>query len=173
MIVVSIGAAVMVVIQGLSEENLQSIESQKRILRCGTDVSAEILTVGSKYRMCINHTAGNNGTVAYFIENTGIRDINGWRITAIGDAGVFSANYDSTTYLLNKGDIRGYRFNYTDVGTGTTEVDKIQIFPRIEGAPGNEIVSCQEPNLEFDEDFIDNLDACADVTWEDGLTAMS
>ena len=75
MIVVSIGAAVMVVIQSLTEENLQSIEAQKAVIKCGSDVSVDLITVGTSYRICTDPNA-TSGTFALYIENKGEDDQN-------------------------------------------------------------------------------------------------
>jgi flagellin-like protein len=167
MIVVSIGAAVMVVIQGLSEEQLQNIETQQDLLKCGTDVGVSLVKIGSNYRICRNVTNAV-GNITLFMENTGQRDISGFKVIAYGANGFSSQTY--TSEPLNKGDTRLLMFNFTGVGDTNTDLDRIEINPQI---AGRETVTCKLPTLEFDEELLDSLDACTAVTWDDSSTHVT
>jgi flagellin-like protein len=166
MIVVSIGAAVMVVIQGLSEEQINNIDAQTELLQCGTDVAVNLIKIGSTNRMCINVSSAvpYSGSFALLMENTGLKDISGFRVTLIGDDGFNTSTYDSTT--LDKGEIQGFRFVFGGIASDATKIQKITINPRV---PGREIVTCNDPTLVFDVDFISLLQNCSasTVTWDD------
>ena len=167
MIVVSIGAAVMVVIQGLSEEQLQNIETQQDLLRCGTDVDVSLVKIGSDYRICRNVTDAV-GNITLFMENTGQKDITGFKVIVYGTNGFSSQTY--TSQSLNKGETKLLMFNFSGVGNTNTDLDKIEINPQISG---RETVTCKLPVLEFDEEFLDSLDACTAVDWDNSATHVT
>ena len=50
-----------------------------------------------------------------------------------------------------------------------SELDKIRVSPRFPGSPKNPIVSCDEPNLNWEADVLPNIQNCTDpgVTWDD------
>jgi flagellin-like protein len=166
MIVVSIGAAVMVVIQGLTQEQLDVIEQQKDLIACGSEVDNSLIQVGDHYRACMNVTSAGNGVLALYIENTGLKDISGFRVKVIGATGFNSTTYDSTS--LNKGEMKGFKFNFGGVGNSNAAINKISINPRI---AGKDIITCVDPRLEFEVDFLKNLDDCNDpnVNWDDTI----
>jgi flagellin-like protein len=173
MIVVSIGAAVMVVIQGLSDEQIKNIETQQDILACGTDVKINLFKADSKYRVCINDTAtdANRGNITLLMENAGQKDITGFRVVVLGDDGFNTTVYDNDE--LAKGQLKGFRFQFSGtVGDGNSEISRISIEPRIEG---KEIVTCQLPTLQFDEEFIESLKDCnlAEVAWDGNIAAST
>ena len=166
MIVVSIGAAVMVVIQGLTEEQIQVISTQSDLLKCGTEVEIGLIEVDSVYRFCRSITSQTNGTVSLLMQNTGQKAITGFRVDIIGDLG-----YNSTTYssaALAKNELKGFRFDFGGVGATTTALSKVTFSPQI---TAQDTVTCKEPNLEFDETFLDRLNDCGTVTWDDSITA--
>ena len=165
MIVVSIGAAVMVVIQGLSDEQIKSIETQADLLECGVDVEATVMVVNNKYRICTNITTTAVGNFSIVLENTGQKDLSGFKIIVYGDDGVNSTTYGSEA--LSKGDTKTYSFTFTGVGDNSGELGKIIVSPQIVLA---ETITCKEPNLEFDMDLLDILDDCGSVTWDNGAT---
>ena len=169
MIVVSIGAAVMVVIQGLSEDTLASVDAQKQLIRCGTDVEVGIIEVGSSARVCFDAPpdTANNGNFTLYIENKGTRDISGWRFTVIGDDGIFDSSNQGTS--LAKGEIKGFRFFFNQTGVTVAEHAKIRLYPQIPGGPTNPLVTCQEPNLEWDTYEIADLNLCSALTWDDNI----
>jgi flagellin-like protein len=176
MIVVSIGAAIMVVIQGLTNEQLNSISAQQAIIKCGSDVNVGLITVGTTYRVCINQTgdAPKTGVIILYLENKGLKDISGFRVTSIGDSGVNTSNYDSGSTLV-RGQVKGFRFYYGNVASTDTAVSKIQIYPKIVGSPQTPVVTCDDPNLVFDSDFFSNVADCnaTSVTWEGSITTNS
>ena len=168
MIVVSIGAAVMVVIQGLSEEQIQSIETQSDLLECGVDVEVGLVEIDSVYRFCTNLTSQTRGNVTLLMENTGQRDISGFKVTVLGDDGFNSTTYASAS--LTKGSLSGFSFVFGGVGDSSSEIGKVTISPQI---TLHDIVTCVEPNLEFDAEFLDKLNDCGSVTWNANIAATS
>ena len=170
MIVVSIGAAIMVVIQGITQEQLQSTEAQQQLIKCGTDVNVGLLTVNEAYRICIfkpdNLTGGN---LKLYMENKGIRDIADWRFRVIGDNNI--SDTDGGYAPLSKGSVRGFSFDFSQsVGMYVTNVQKITIAPKIPGGPSNPTVTCSEPNLECDYTAIQEFSECGNVTWDDVIS---
>ncbi len=171
MIVVSIGAAVMVVIQGLSDEQIKNIETQQDILSCGTDVKINLFKADSKYRVCLNVSDSNRkNNVTLLMENAGQKDITGFRVVVLGDDGFNTTMYDNDELL--KGQLKGFRFQFGGAGDSSSEISRIAIEPRIEG---KETVTCQLPTLQFDEEFIDSLKDCnsAEVTWDGNIAAST
>ncbi len=164
MITVSIGAAVMVVIQGLSEQSLASTSAAQELVKCGTDVSVGLITVGTDYRVCkAGGTATNfTGRFVLFIENKGLRDVEDWRFTAVGDN---VSDYNGGCIKdYSKGSIQSMRFNFT-----TLNVAKIQLSPKITGGPSNPTVTCTAPNLVWDGDELIDMESCDSVTWDDSI----
>ncbi len=171
MIVVSIGAAVMVVIEGLTEDQLENIGTQSELLECTTDVDIDLIQVDGKYRICRNVTVGtSNSSFTLYMENTGQKDIAGFRVVALGDDGITTNSYTSQT--LNKGVIKALTFNISGVGDNNAELDQIEINPLISG---RETITCREPTLVFDEEFLDTLEDCTDpdVTWDSSATLVT
>lgn len=168
MIVVSIGAAVMVVIQGLTDEQFQNIETQQDAMQCGTDVAIKLVKADQKYRICMNVTDSEIGNITLLMENVGQKDINGFRVVVYGDVGFNSTNYGADT--LTKGELKGFQFKFGGVGSSSSEVTKIAIQPQVEG---KEKVTCQEPNLEFDKEMLTGLQDCGSVSWDARVTASS
>jgi flagellin-like protein len=171
MIVVSIGAAVMVVIQGLTEEQITNVETQSDLIACGSEVDVELIEIDQVYRICKNITSQTNGTITLLMENSGLKQITGFKVIVYGDDGFNSTTYTSEN--LDKGELQGFQFNFGGVGDYSTELSRIEINPQI---TGRETVTCKEPNLQFDEEFIDALSECGAVTWDStaaGITVMT
>jgi flagellin-like protein len=168
MITVSIGAAVMVVIQGISQTSIQSTENQQQLIKCSSDVQIDVIRVSDKYRACFvtTNSSSNSGSFAVYLENRGLKDISDWRFTVIGD-NVSDLNGGIST--LVRGQIKGYRFNFS----GTNNVSKVRFSPKISGGPSNPLVTCNLPNLEWDIEDLENFDHCnaATVNWDNSLTS--
>ena len=167
MIVVSIGAAVMVVIQGLSEETIASTERQQQLLECQTDV---VVDVSNACITPVNETNGT-GVVALRLENSGFQDINGWRFTVFG-----MDVYDTTAQgsALLTGEIKEYKFVIDDgdpqlgnVGVGLNNISTVRVSPRIPGDGATPLVTCRIKALEWDLDVLEQWDDCNDVFWDD------
>ena len=167
MITVSIGAAIMVVIQGLVSEQTQSVEQQSDLLECGVDVDVDLITVSSKYRMCLNVTNSTIGNVTLYMKNTGTKDITGWQVTVLGDDGANSTTY---TTDLTTGTLGEFSFRFGSTGDNNGEVSFISISPQIAAAT---TITCTKPELEFDEETVDTFDDCSAVTWDNGIAATS
>ncbi len=160
MIVVSIGAAVMVVIQGLAQEGIQSTQAQQQLIKCGSDVELSVFTVGTSYRICLNRTSSTGDTsFGILLENKGLQDVSGFKLSIISD---IISNEDDTTYSsIDKGEIQGLMFGLNSSGT----ISKIILSPKIPGGPNNPTVTCSEPNLEWDEEEIEMFTECNATTW--------
>jgi flagellin-like protein len=164
MIVVSIGAAVMVVIQGLNEEQLQNIQTQEDLLSCSTDVSVKIWEVSNKPRVCLEVVQGSYINITVLMENTGQKDIESFKVLGFGDDGYDTSTWNS--YTLAKNAISKFEFKISRVGnTSRGVVDKIVIAPQI---TGTETVTCELAELTFDEVEIDSLQLCnaTSVNWD-------
>ena len=172
MIVVSIGAAVMVVIQSLSEEQLASASAQQALIQCGVDVDLDLIEVSDSHRICVKPaTTDVEGQVILYLENKGLKNVQGWRFTVVGASGI----HDSTDQesALARSAIQGFKFNYsgTEVGNGLSAIDLIRISPRVQGGATNPVVTCSEPNLEWDADDIADWSECnaSGVTWDNNI----
>ena len=171
MIVVSIGAAVMVVIQGISQEQIASTEAQQQLIACGTDVEVGLFKVGTTYRICLDDptSASDQGNFSIYLENKGLKDISDWRITIVGASNVTDTNGGFDTYGmdLDTGEIKRFKYNWKSTGA----VDKIRLSPKIPGGPANPLITCTEPNLEWDSDDMSGWDNCNaganPVSWDD------
>jgi len=168
MIVVSIGAAVMVVIQGLSEEQIQNIEAQKDLLACGNEVRIDIFKVGSKSKICVNNIDSPLGIEAILImENKGLRDIAGFRVTAFGNNGFNISTFDNTSLPKSGETMKAIRFIVRgNISSSENNIEKISINPRI---AGKDIITCSDPSLEFDSDYLRGVDDCDDVSWDNNV----
>jgi flagellin-like protein len=167
MIVVSIGAAVMVVIQSLAGEGMESITSQQAIMACSSDVQVEFLTVGDSFKICVDApTTGGNGTFALYLDNSGLRDISDWRFRVVGTEGIM--DLDGGFEALPKGSIKLYVFpiNETVGADDITKIQQIVLYPKITGNANNPSVVCKKPNLVWDEDRIPEFDTCASQSWD-------
>lgn len=154
MIVVSIGAAVMMVIRGISEEQLDKIEVSAKEIQCGTEVKPQILSVGQNYKYCLNAT---EGILQIMIENDGKIKIEDWRVTIIGNTSVY--DNESVFGGVDVGEIVTYTFSLKSSDTiGTYQ--KIRLLPIVKGSPGKPLVVCKEPHLEWDIDEIDDIPSC-------------
>ena len=169
MIVVSIGAAVMVVIQSLSEEQLASASAQQALIQCGVDVDVGLIEVSDSTRICINAPNSGTGNVTLYMENKGLKNIQGWRFTVVGANGIYDVTDQGTA--LSRGTLQGFSFTYdtSTVGTGISSVDLIRLSPRVEGGATNPVVTCSEPNLEWDADEIVDWNFCNSTTWDDNI----
>ena len=171
MIVVSIGAAVMVVIQGITQEQISSVEAQKQLIACGVDVDVQLLETSTGYKVCVDDptSASDQGNFSVYLENKGLKDITDWRITIIGNLNITDENGGFNTVAddmsLDTGVIKKFEYNWTTSGT----IEKIRLSPKIPGGPANPLITCSEPNLEWDAADITGWDACGDplVVWDD------
>lgn len=163
MITVSIGAAVMVVIQNVAQEGIASTEIQGELIKCGTDVSVQVLPVASSYRICLDPSDETDeiGNITLFLENTGLRDVISWRFTVIGSDGIYDSS--SQGIDLDKGAIVGMKFLFNGTGTGVENITQIRLAPQISSGTG--AITCIEPNLEWENIEIEEWELCADVNW--------
>ena len=164
MIVVSIGAAVMVVIQGLSEENLAVIDQNKELIACSTEVDVEILSYGTTNRICYNGT-GSTGTFALTVKNTGSKEIADWRFTAISDT---ISEVDGGKTAVPKQNYSSIKFDFSYSGS----IVKFLLSPKISGGASNPTVTCSLGKLEWDDTEITEMTNCSasGVTWDDTIS---
>ena len=154
MIVVSIGAAVMVVIQGLSEEQIQTIEHQREVLKCSGEVDIQIVKVSTNYRLCKNTTE-----IVLQMENKGLLDIAAFDVLVIGDTIIRTENVGNK---FSKGNFSTYAFTYNT----TANPVKVAILPRIGGtAASTDAVVCEEQDLIFESEDLDSMITCATTGW--------
>lgn len=154
MIVVSIGAAVMMVIRGISEDQLDKIEVSSKEIQCGTEVDPNIIDVGQNYKYCKNETAG---LLQIMMENNGKITIVDWRVTVIGNSSVY--DNESVFGSIEVGDIQTYNFSLKSSNT-IGAYQKIRLQPIVQGSKGKPLVVCKEPHLEWDIDEIDDIPDC-------------
>ena len=154
MIVVSIGAAVMMVIRGISEEQLENIEISAKEIQCGTDVKPLIVHYSGNYKYCLNTS---NATMRIMMENDGKVKIEDWRLTVIGSLDVY--DNESVYGELDVRDIKTYIFDFPGNNTIGT-IQKIRLLPIVQGSPGQPLVVCKEPHLEWDLEEIDDIPNC-------------
>jgi len=161
--IISIGAAVMVVIQGLSEEQMYEIEAQQQLIKCGSEVEVSVLKIGTDPRICLDNPsdATKQGRFVVSLENTGYRDITDWRITIIGYEKVEDADSGFTSLATSE------LMNFKHSWTGTGYVQRITLKPKIAGGASNPEVTCSEPNLDWDTTDFSGFDKCSEVTWDD------
>ncbi|MFH2020536.1 MAG: archaellin/type IV pilin N-terminal domain-containing protein [archaeon] len=156
MIVVSIGAAVMVVIQGLTDEQIGNIKYQQEAIKCGTEIKTEILQVASTNRACV---ADTNTSFVIQLQNTGQKDISNWNLLVVGDT--VELNENKGTFFA-KGNVSSYKFNFTQVDN----IQKIVLYPKIPGSAGDRNIPCSMPNLEWESSDIEDMDKCDSVSWD-------
>lgn len=171
MIVVSIGAAVMLVIQGIYQDAEVSVQQGQQQINCGENVKLGLIEASQSYRICINapQTADVMGNVTLYLDNKGTMDISDWKVRVIGDDGLYED--DGGYASLDAGAYGGFVFLYnTSIGQGISEIEVIQISPKIPGAAGQRAVVCTEENLIWDGDAIAEFDLCNETTWDNSIT---
>ena len=152
MIVVSIGAAVMLALKGLTEGNLEKIEEKESEMEC-LDAGISIRKISGTYEICLDHPdGGSNGTVASLLENTGSLDITGLRYTVIGNQNVNSYNY-SLSEDMAKGDMQYVNFTYEEIAT----FRQIEVVPVIGGHPKRGNMVCHGRKMTW---TVDELKDC-------------
>jgi flagellin-like protein len=162
MIVVSIGAAVMVVIQGLSEEQISNIQYQQEAIKCGTEVALKVVDVNNVNRMCYNTTA-----FAIQLQNSGQKDIEKWNLLVVGDTTMFLEDKGGEFVA---GNVTTLKFDWA---SSVSNIAKIQVIPKISN--GNNYIPCTLPILEFDGDELTAAEGCEDTTvsWENTIVAFT
>jgi flagellin-like protein len=165
MIVVSIGAAIMVVIQGITDDQMTSIARNEQLMKCGNEIKAKVFKVGDTTRICYNSTpTGTNQMMfAIVLENNGFTDINDFKFTAVGDDIV---EVDGGFAPLAKGTKHGYGINFTVDGT----LESLIISPKVAGSSASQSITCELTNLEWDTTGFETMADCGQVTWDDDLT---
>jgi flagellin-like protein len=154
MIVVSIGAAVMLVIRGLTNENLEKIQQKTAEIACGADVSVHVLAVGNYYQICEN-TSGSSGEIQAIFVNKGTTDISDFKITAIGDSDIYdNISYDGDIINdISEGETKKLNFVYNNATTGPLR--QIKLVPIVAGAPGKETVACIDTAVIWNSDQLE------------------
>ena len=150
MIVVSIGAAVMLVIRGISDDNLEKVNLKTAEINCGTDVDLEILAIGTDYQICKDEYTTENGVLATIMTNKGSVDVEDFKLTVIGPAGIFE---DPTqTLSIEKDETKALNFSFN--GSETGGVRQVRITPIISGVAGQAQVACIDVALTWSNDSI-------------------
>ena len=138
MIVVSIGAAVMLVIRGISDDNLDKINTKIADINCGTDVAFKILAIGVDNQICKDDILLATGNIATILTNNGAADIEDFKLTVIGPNGI----YDDSSQLLTLDKDETKALNFSFLGNDTGGIREIRIIPIISGTPGDTQVAC-------------------------------
>ncbi|MEM3374423.1 MAG: archaellin/type IV pilin N-terminal domain-containing protein [Candidatus Woesearchaeota archaeon] len=162
MIVVSIGAAVMVLIQGINQESIDATTKQQGILRCTSDVELTPITLGNKYRICIN-----DSVFAISLENKG-QDISDFRIVFFADNII---TIDGKTAGVSKNSFVDLKYDISSINN-YSKIEKIKLYPKIPGNAGSQIISCDEPNLEWTKEQIKYFSNCNTTTWDDNIQIL-
>jgi flagellin-like protein len=164
MITVSIGAAIMVVIQGITESQFSSIDQNKQLIKCGNDIKAKVFRVGDTSRICynLNDSLVESMRFAIVLENNGFSDINDFKFTAVGDN---ITEVDGGFAPLPKGAKHGYGLDFSVSGT----LESLIISPKVAGTSPAQSITCELTNLEWDSSSLDTMSNCRNVTWDDAL----
>ncbi|MBD3202671.1 hypothetical protein GF327_00110 [Candidatus Woesearchaeota archaeon] len=146
LIVVSIGAAVMVVLKGLTESQIDKIDETGDTFSC-LEADIEILKISGVYEICHDQT---DNVISTIISNNGNMNVTDLRFMAIGYDNV--NNSPSTGYALDKGDLEYTNFSY-DPNIG--KLRQIKIIPIVKKGTKNLI--CQDSAIVWDSS---NLRSC-------------
>lgn len=169
MIVVSIGASVMVLIQGITQESIDSATNQKNIIKCSSDVNLVTVESKNKYRICINRanlTNNKNMTIAITLGNEGLMDVADFKIEVFGD----TIETIETSKGVERGKYVTLKYFFPNI---TGNIDKIKLYPKIPGGPTSQIITCNEPNLEWSYDQIRYFTDCNEETWDDAVESYT
>jgi flagellin-like protein len=156
MIVVSIGAAVMMVIRGISDDQLDKIQISAKEIQCGTDVKPKVFDVGGIYKYCFARNETNQ-SLRIMLENDGTINIEDWKLTVVGSS-MFETN-ESIYGGLTKGEIKIISFGINK-STHLDSFQKIRILPIIKGSGADPLLVCKEPMLEWNKNEIDEIPNC-------------
>ncbi|MBN2422752.1 hypothetical protein JXB41_05985 [Candidatus Woesearchaeota archaeon] len=140
LIVVSIGAAVMLVLKGLTVESMEEIDKKRVELKC-TDVNIEIFKIGDDFEIC--HDSGSR-IIKTIIINKGTIYTKDLKLTAIGASEIY--NNDSLSIDFKPGEIRYINLSY---GAGIGDLKQIKIIPVIAGAYEGEGLVCSESAISW------------------------
>lgn len=150
MIVVSIGAAVMLVIRGISTENIEKIQTKTAEIACGADVSFAILSIGTDYQICKDDYTSADGVIATIMTNKGTIDIDDFKLTVIGPDGIYDD--ESQSVSIDMDETKALNFSYN--GSETGGIRQVRIIPIVAGVPGKEEVACIDSALTWENDSI-------------------
>ncbi len=124
------------------------------MLECGTDVELGLLQVETLYRICYN-----SNSFGIILENKGARKIDDFNLNVVGKDKL--ETLEGVGEELTQGMIKSYKFNFPTVNN----IEKIILSPRFKAR--DNIIVCDEPNLKWEKDDLDEFDDCDDVTWDD------
>jgi len=146
MIVVSIGAAVMLVLKGITEENMEASDETVGQLSCGSDVGLEVVQIEKSNQICLE-----TDTLSTIVRNTGSKDIVSLKFSAIGTGGVHN---NDTMITLSGGDARLVNFSFP---AAIGSIKQIKISVAFILMPQNKIVYCLDNEISY---AVDAISAC-------------
>jgi flagellin-like protein len=152
-ITIAIGATTMAFIRGLSDQNLASAQEKAGKIKCGTDVRAEVLVVGSDYKIC---ESGDSLSVT--LKNTGSVDIKYFELTVLGNGtdGYDVANSNTSAAKFEKNTIGKFNITFVNGSALGTPVEYV-LSPVIQGEPGQDVI-CSDSPIQWDSE---NVPACS------------
>jgi flagellin-like protein len=128
-ITVTIGAVVMSIIRTYTTEGEKQITVGKEAIKCGRDVSIELVLVNGNYQIC-NGTAEDSDMAAlyFMVENTGSMNVLDAQLRIVGTKGIVQ-NDSIFNATLTTGGVQAVNFTYDPDLVG--EFRQVKIVPRI------------------------------------------
>ena len=149
MIIVSIAAGVMVVVQ-------DSIDEQKKG-SSNSCTNVEIAKVANRDRLCISINSKSEGTMALYLKNLGQNTVSGLLISVLGNNGISTAQYDIN---LENNNLQGFRFPFNNVANKLNELSLVTITLQSENSK-----TCNVQEIEIGS----QIDDCDSVSWDDSI----
>ncbi|MFH0876570.1 MAG: archaellin/type IV pilin N-terminal domain-containing protein [archaeon] len=135
LIVVTIGAAVMLVLKGLTEENLEKAKDKADMV-CDTNVDFEIVKINGYNQVC-----SGSGYFDIILRNKGNKDIVGFKYTVLGGQ-IYN---NDTSIALGISEITNLNITYNPGSIGV--VRQIMIYPIIKDIATNQESVCQNNEI--------------------------
>jgi flagellin-like protein len=147
-IVVSLGAGVMSLVRTYLTEGEEQVIVGKESIKCGRDVSIELVIVNDNYQICnsTHETDDDLASLNFMVENTGTIDILDAQVRMVGNKGIFS-NDSVLNGTLHTGGAQLINMSYDPENVG--EIRQVKIVPRI-NLPGiTEHAFCSDSGIDI------------------------
>lgn len=149
-ITIAIGATTMAFIRGLSDQNLASAQEKSAKIQCGTDVSVQVLAIGTSYKICRNDTGS---FVDVTLKNDGFQRIKRFKLTVLGDGDPGFTSNETANIEFETNTMQKFQLGYNSTSVGV--IEEFILEPVIQGQPGTDIYCSDSPIRWTASDLVD------------------
>ncbi|MBR9675743.1 hypothetical protein GOV05_01910 [Candidatus Woesearchaeota archaeon] len=147
-ITIAIGATTMAFIRSLSDQNLATAEEKSTRIRCGTDISLDVLAIGNAYKICKFDDPPNGGYIELTLQNIGSTTIKGFRLIVLGNGTDEFTTSENKTMNFQVNELKKINMSYTDPGGNLGDAQEYKLEPIIQGTPGQDVY-CSDSALSY------------------------